>query len=80
MALDTDDAAREAHVAAIRRLGVEGRLRVAAEMSEDARKMAIDGERRRHSELTEDDARDVVFRRMWGEKLASRVPARRGPR
>ncbi|HEX3343437.1 MAG TPA: hypothetical protein VHS09_02640 [Polyangiaceae bacterium] len=43
-------------------------------MSEDARRIAIDGERRRHPELTEAEARQIVLRRMWGPELAARVP------
>jgi hypothetical protein len=50
------------------------RFERAAEMSEDARQIAIDGERRRHPELSEAAARQIVFRRMWGPGLAARVP------
>src|SRR6202041_618147 len=50
------------------------RVGLAVEMSEAARQIAIDGERRRHPELTEEQARRVVFRRMWGTALAERVP------
>ena len=70
---DTDDRARSAQVTALRRLGSSGRLRLAAEMSEDARRISIEGERRRHPELTEGEARRVVLRRMWGAELAARV-------
>jgi hypothetical protein len=73
MALDTDDGARAAQVAAVRRLGASGKLRLAAEMSEDARRISIEGERRRHPELTEGEARRVVLRRTWGAELAARV-------
>ena len=73
MTLETDDRARAAQVAAVRRLGPSGRLRVAAEMSEDARRISIEGERRRHPELTEEEARLVVLRRMWGAEVAARV-------
>lgn len=70
---DTQNGAREAQVAALRRLGPSGRLRLAAEMSEDARQISIEGERRRHPELTEAEARLAVLRRMWGSELAARV-------
>lgn len=73
MALDTDDGARRAQMAAVRRLGPSGKLRLAAEMSEDARRISIEGERRRHPELTEEEARRVVLRRMWGAEVAARV-------
>jgi hypothetical protein len=80
MALDTSDAAQAAQIAALRRLGPAGRLRLAAEMSEDARQIAIDGERRRHPGMTAEEARTVVLRRLWGADLAARVPVpeRRG--
>jgi hypothetical protein len=71
---DTDDLAREAQVAAVRRLGPAERLRLAAEMSEDARRISIEGERRRHPELSEAEARRAVHRRLWGADLAARVP------
>lgn len=74
MALDTDNGARSAQVAAVRRLGASGKLRLAAEMSEDARRISIEGERRRHPELTEGEARQEVLRRMWGAELAECVP------
>ena len=74
MASDTEALASAAQVAAARRLGAAGRVRSAAEMSEDARRISIEGERRRHPELSEADARGRVLRRLWGEGLAARVP------
>jgi hypothetical protein len=71
---DTESAARDAQIAAARRLGPAGRVRVAAELSEDARRISIEGERRRHPELTEEEARQNVLRRSWGAELATRVP------
>jgi hypothetical protein len=73
MPLDTDERARAAQVAVLRRLGPEERLRIAVEMSEDARRIAVDAERRRHPELSEAAAWQAVFRRMWGAELADRV-------
>jgi hypothetical protein len=70
---DTDDKARAAQIAALRRLGPSGRVRVAAEMSEDARRIAIEGEQRRHPELSASEARWVVLGRVWGPELASVV-------
>jgi hypothetical protein len=43
-------------------------------MSEDARRISIEGERRRHPELTESQARRAVFRRLWGIDIALLVP------
>jgi hypothetical protein len=79
VASDTTDAARNAQVEAARRMTPSQRFQRAAEMSEDARQIAIDGERRRHPDLTEAEARQIVFRRMWGPELAARVPVV-GPR
>ena len=74
MSTDTNEAARQVQLTAMRRLTASERVRLAVEMSEAARRIAIDGERRRHPELTEVQARRVVFRRMWGTALAQRVP------
>lgn len=70
---DTDARAREAQIAAARRLGAEGRVRVAAQMSEDARRISIDGMRRRHPEYTDAQARRAVLRIVLGEPLAAKV-------
>ncbi len=70
---DTDDNARAAQIAALRRLGPSGRVRLAAEMSEDARRIAVEGEQRRHPELSASEARRAVLGRMWGAALAASV-------
>ena len=82
MSLDTSDAAREAQIAAARRLTPSERMERAAQMSEDARRIAIEAERRRHPGLTDEEARQVVLRRIWGPALAAKVPVvgRRSPR
>jgi hypothetical protein len=72
--VDTDQATWVVQLAATRRLSPSERVRLAVEMSEAARRIAIDGERRRHPELTEGQARDIVLRRLWGAALADRVP------
>ncbi len=72
---DTEENARVAQIAALRRLGPSGRARLAAEMSEDARRIAFAGEQRRHPELTAAAARQAVLRRMWGAELAASVPS-----
>jgi hypothetical protein len=73
MVTDTDEATQGVQLAAARRSTASERVRLAVEMSEAARRIAIDGERRRHPELTEEQARRVVFGRMWGTALAARV-------
>ncbi len=70
---DTEDGARAAQIAALQRLGPSGRVRLAAEMSEDARRIAFEGERRRHPELSPAEARRSVLERLWGEALAAKV-------
>ena len=73
MPTDTEDAARDAQVLAARRLGPSERVRIAAEMIEDARRISIENERRRHPELTYEQARMAVLRRLW-TGAGNRVP------
>jgi hypothetical protein len=73
MSLDTEAEALESQLAALRRLGLPGRVRLAVEMSEDARRISFEGERRRHPELTVAAARLAVLRRLWGAELAALV-------
>ena len=70
---DTERAAFDAQLAALRRLGPEGRLRLGIQLSEDARRIAVEGERRRHPEYSEAEARRAVARAILGEELASKV-------
>ena len=76
MSTDTTEDARDAQITALRRLGPSGRFLLAAEMSEDVRRISIEGERRRHPDLTESAARLAVFRRLWGVELAVRALSR----
>ena len=73
MASDTTSAAQEAQVIAARRLGPAGRLRAAAELSEDVRRISVEGVLRRHPGYSYEQARREVLRRVWGEALALRV-------
>jgi hypothetical protein len=73
MPLDTQAHSLELQLAALRRLGPTGRVRLAVEMSEDARRIACEGERRRHPELTAAEARASVLRRLWGADLSALV-------
>ncbi len=70
---DTDDKARAAQLAVLRRLGPAERVRLAAEMSEDVRRIAVEAEQRRHPELSAVDARQAVLDRIWGADLAAAV-------
>jgi hypothetical protein len=77
---DTDEKARAVQLAVLRRLGPAERVRIAAEMSEDARRIAIEGELRRHPELSEAEARQAVLDRLWGAELAAAVRKARSGR
>ena len=70
---DTTPEAERAQQEALRRLGPEGRLRAALEMSQAAQDLAIAGLRRWHPEWDLDRARQELARRTWGDALASRV-------
>ncbi len=72
-ARDTDDEAHRVQIAALRKMGPSERVRVAAEMSEDARRMVMEGVRRRHPEYTEAEVRHASFVIFLGEALASKV-------
>ena len=74
---DTDLATQAVQIAAARRLSPSQRATLAAEMSTLSREISMEGERRRHPELTVDEARDVVASRTWGTDLARRVRERR---
>jgi hypothetical protein len=69
---DTSPDAARAQIEAARQLGREGRLRVAVGMSEDARRISIDGIKRRHPELSDERARHVVLCALYGEDLANK--------
>lgn len=57
----------------LRRLGPSGRVELAADMSEDIRKVALEAEQRRHPELSAAEVRRSVLGRMWGQALADKV-------
>ncbi len=77
---DTDEKARAVQHAILRRLGPSERLRLAAEMSEDVRRIAFEAEQRRHPELSEEAARQAVLDRLWGPELAAAVRHARAQR
>lgn len=70
---DTDDEARAVQLAVLRRLGPSERVRLAAEMSEDVRRIAFEAEQRRHPALSAAEARQAVLDRIWGADLAAAV-------
>ena len=70
---DTTPAVRAAQIAALRRLGPERRVGIAASMSEDARRIALDGIRQSHPEYSEREAKLALFRGIWGDEMFERV-------
>jgi hypothetical protein len=62
IARDTDAATHVAQIAAARRLGPDGRVRIAVEMSEATRRISIEGLLRRRPELTEREAMAILLR------------------
>jgi len=69
---DTTHLAMAVHVEAARLLGRDGRLRVAVEMSEDARRISIAGVKRRHPEYDDAQAQHVLVSALYGEELERR--------
>jgi hypothetical protein len=70
---DTSRAAHDAQIAAYRAMGPEARVAMAAEMSEDVRRIALDGIRARHPEYSVDDARRALLRLVLGDALVARA-------
>lgn len=64
--LDTNADAAAVQLDAQRRLGIAGRFRVAADMSEFARKLARNGLRSRRPELSESDLNRELIRALYG--------------
>jgi hypothetical protein len=56
-----------------RRMGPEARVRIAAEMSEDVRRIALQGIRTRHPEYDDERARRALFRLLLGEDLVRAI-------
>lgn len=68
---DTDEDAYRIQIEVYRRLGAEGRARMAAEMSEDARRIALAGIRQRHPDYDDEQARRALFRLLLGNDVVS---------
>jgi len=75
MLSDTTDDALRAYVEVVRNLGPAARVERAARMSENARRIGLESEQRRHPSLTRDEEWLAVHGRVWGEDLAARVAA-----
>lgn len=71
--LDTDAAAHEAQMQAYRRMGSEARVRIAFEMSDDVRRMALQGICSRHPDYDDDHLRRALFRLLLGDDLVQAI-------
>jgi hypothetical protein len=72
---DTDDAAFQAQIAALRRMGPEGRANLAVELSEEVRALTEQGIRTRHPTFTDAQVRHELWRIFYGADLADRAAA-----
>jgi hypothetical protein len=70
---DTTAAARRVQVEALRRLDGPTRLRMALEMSEEARQVSLAGIRHRHPDWTDAAVHRELLRLMLGRQLATAV-------
>lgn len=70
---DTDPAAHQAQMRVYRLMGPEARVRLAFEMSEDVRRIALEGIRSRHPEYDDHQARRALFRLLFGEDLVRTI-------
>lgn len=66
---DTLAAAARAQDEAWRRLGPQGRIAVAIDLSERVREIAMDGIRTRHPEYSHEEARNAMLRLVLGDEL-----------
>jgi hypothetical protein len=80
MERDTSPAAAKVQREMIHRLGIEGRVRMAIEMSEDARQISLDGIERRNPELTDDQALHSLLCMIYVEDLATKFARFRSSR
>jgi hypothetical protein len=68
MAFDTSPAMTEAQNQLYRKIGSAGRARIAAEMSDMLRELAIAGVRRRHPEFDEEQVLAEVLAVFYGRR------------
>lgn len=66
---DTSRGAREAQLAAWRRIGAAGRVELAWALSESTREISIEGMLKSDSALTREGARRRLLRRLLGDAL-----------
>jgi hypothetical protein len=71
---DTTPEAFRVQIEALRRLGMEGRLRMMLELCRNVRKLAAAGVRMRHPEFNEDQVQLAVARLVMGEETFAKLP------
>jgi len=76
MAFDTSPALAEAQMQLYREIGPEGRARIAGEMSDMLRELAITGVRLRHPEYNEDQVLEEVLILFYGRRSRERDKTR----
>ncbi len=69
MVTDTSADVAAAQASVYRRMTPEERVRIASEMSEAARQIAVEGIRSRHPQYTDDDVLSALFRAIHGDEL-----------
>lgn len=69
IAEDTDLGAFTAQVQLYRRLGPEGRVALAVQLSEQAREISKAGIQMRHPDYSEDDLAHALYRMLLGDDL-----------
>jgi hypothetical protein len=70
---DTSLEAYRVQIQALRRLGLEGRLKMMFELSDNLRELAVMGVHRRHPDYDEDTVRYAVIRLMVGEEAFQKL-------
>lgn len=70
---DTSVEAAKAQLEAWRRLGPEGRVELAAGLSDEIRQVALAGIRERHPNYSADQAFRALLRLVWGDVLVLAV-------
>jgi hypothetical protein len=72
-ARDTTPDAAAVRALVYRRMSAEQRANIGAQMSEDARDIALEAIRHRHPDYTAEEARLALFRLVLGDELFMRV-------
>lgn len=73
IAADTERLAHEAQLDALRRLGPEGRVAIAAKMSDEAREIVAAGIKNRHPEYSVHQVRMASFRVFLGDEIVHQI-------